>query len=98
MAGNEHGEGMTEGGLELVLLEDEDKKARAVFAAREMNFIGQDALKLLRSKKVGLPFFSSSFLRFYLSISFLFYFISCQLIPQVELTLPPPLPLCMRVA
>jgi hypothetical protein len=97
MAGNEHGEGMTEGGLELVLLEDEDKKARAVFAAREMNFIGQDALKLLRSKKVGLPC-SASFLPFHLSISFLFYFISCQLIPQVELTLPPPLPLCMRVA
>jgi hypothetical protein len=39
---------------ELRLVEDEDRKARAVFAAKEMNFIGPDVLKLLRSRKVWI--------------------------------------------
>jgi hypothetical protein len=32
---------------------DEDKKARAVLTAHEVNFVGADIQKMLRSKKVS---------------------------------------------
>ena len=38
---------------ELSLAVDEDKKARAVLSAHEVNFVGTDVQKMLRSKKVS---------------------------------------------
>jgi tRNA-dihydrouridine synthase 3 len=32
---------------------DEDKKARAILTAHEVNFVGADVQKMLRSKKVS---------------------------------------------
>jgi tRNA-dihydrouridine synthase 3 len=37
---------------QLALLVDEEKKAQASITSKELNFIGPDVLKLLRSKKV----------------------------------------------
>jgi tRNA-dihydrouridine synthase 3 len=37
----------------LVLIVDEEKKARSAVSAKEVNFVGPDVLKLLRSKKVS---------------------------------------------
>lgn len=37
---------------ELSLVDDEDKKARAAVTAREVNFVGPDVQKVLRSRKV----------------------------------------------
>lgn len=39
----------------VVLLGDEDKKARSALTAHEVNFIGPEAQKLLRTKKYGFP-------------------------------------------
>jgi len=36
----------------LVLIVDEEKKARSAISAKEVNFVGPDVLKLLRSRKV----------------------------------------------
>lgn len=36
----------------LVLIQDEEKKARTAVSSTELNFMGPDTLKLLRSKKV----------------------------------------------
>ena len=38
---------------ELSLVGDEDKKARAALTAHEVNFVGADVQKALRSRKVG---------------------------------------------
>lgn len=38
---------------ELSLAIDEDKKARAVLTAHEVNFVGAEVQKMLRSKKVS---------------------------------------------
>ena len=37
---------------QLMLLVDEEKKAQTSITSKELNFVGPDALKLLRSKKV----------------------------------------------
>ena len=37
---------------QLVLIRDEDKRARSAVSAKEVNFMNPDTLKLLRSKKV----------------------------------------------
>jgi tRNA-dihydrouridine synthase 3 len=40
---------------ELVLVVDEEKKARSVFTAMEVNYVGPGVLKQLRSKTVCSP-------------------------------------------
>ncbi|PPQ85978.1 hypothetical protein CVT25_001677 [Psilocybe cyanescens] len=47
---------------ELSLVDDEDKKARAAVTAREVNFVGPDVQKVLRSRKYPLPI-SDAYLR-----------------------------------
>jgi tRNA-dihydrouridine synthase 3 len=37
----------------IVLVEDEEKRAQTALSATELNFVGADTLKLLRSKKVS---------------------------------------------
>jgi tRNA-dihydrouridine synthase 3 len=37
----------------LVLIVDEEKKARSAVSAKEVNFVSPDVFKLLRSRKVG---------------------------------------------
>lgn len=54
--------GSTDVTEELTLVTDEDKKARAAVSMKEMNFVGADVQKALRSRKVWDKLLSRSIL------------------------------------